>query len=164
MWFKNQDVGLDYVASAPFRFVTVRELAASPEEVFAILADGDSWPRWFPDFRRVEWTTPEPRGVGSVRHVTLKALQAKERFLAWEPGRRWSFVLYESTLPVLGAMVEDYAMEPLANGHTRLTINACYTLRWFARPIHPILRAVFGKLFAKAGDGLQEYIARGAHR
>lgn len=164
MWFKNKDVGLDFVERAPQRFVVVRELAATPDEVFGILADGDSWPRWFPDMREVAWQTPAPHTVGSIRHVRLKSLRAKERFIAWEPGKRWSFVVFASTAPFTRAMVEDYVLEPLPGGHTRLTVNACFEPSLLGTILLPILRRVFGKMFDKAGDGLRDHIAKGAHR
>jgi uncharacterized protein YndB with AHSA1/START domain len=159
MWFKNSDVALDYFDSAPFRFVNTRELAASPNEVFAILADADAWARWSSDVREVRWLTPEPHGVGSERHVVLKSLQAKERFIAWEPGRRFVFTILEITVPVTSAMAEDYVLEPLPSGGTRLTWTACYTLKPLARVIHPILRAIFGKMFRRAADELRDHVA-----
>lgn len=163
MWFKNERVGLDYLDAAPFRFVNECELTATPDEVFAILADADAWPRWFSDFRSATWLTPEPRGVGARRHVVLKSLQAKEEFLAWEPGRRFAFFMLETTLPLTSSMAEDYALEALPNGRTRLVWTAAYTLKPLARVIHPILRVIFGRMFSRATAGLQRYVGAG-HR
>ena len=163
MWFKNKPVGLDYFEAAPFRFVNECELNATPEEVFAILADGDTWATWFSDFRSVTWLTPEPRRAGSQRHVVLKSLQAKEEFLAWEPGRRMAFYMLETTLPITACMAEDYQLEPLPNGRSKLSWTAAYTPKPLARVIHPLLRVIFGRMFLSATEGLKRYVAAG-HR
>jgi uncharacterized protein YndB with AHSA1/START domain len=74
MRFKCRPVGLDFIDGAAYRFENVVELEVSPEAVFNIFADGESWPRWFHDIKRVVWTSPEPKGVGTTRTVTLTTM------------------------------------------------------------------------------------------
>ncbi len=60
-------VGLDFIDSAPFRFVSTVDLAITPEQVFEVLDDAESWPQWATAITKVTWTSPQPHGVGTTR-------------------------------------------------------------------------------------------------
>lgn len=52
---------------AEYRFETTWRLPAQREDAWAVLADAEGWPRWWPSVRRVERLTPgAPDGVGRV--------------------------------------------------------------------------------------------------
>ncbi|WP_144207120.1 SRPBCC family protein [Mycobacterium tilburgii] len=80
-------VGLDFTETAPFVFRDNVDLAITPEQLFEVLADADSWPRWAPVITNITWASPEPRGVGTTRIVEmrggLKPLVGDEEYLAW---------------------------------------------------------------------------------
>ena len=65
-------VDLDFIARAPFRFVSTVDLAITPEQVFEVLDDAESWPQWATVITKVTWTSPEPRGVGTTRTVHMR--------------------------------------------------------------------------------------------
>ena len=99
--------------------------------------------------------------VGAEREVELKALTVRERFLAWEPGKRLAFTVYGSTLPLLKAMLEDMVLEPVEAGGqvraTRLIWRAHYEPSLLMRLVHPLGRMIFGELFKASGEGLARY-------
>ena len=79
-------VDLSFIAAAPFRFSNSVDLAITPEQVFEVLADANSWPQWAKVITNVTRTSPEPYGVGTTRTVDMRgALTGDEEFLAWEP-------------------------------------------------------------------------------
>ena len=39
-----EHVGLDFIDSAPFRFASTVDLTITPEQLFEVLADAESWP------------------------------------------------------------------------------------------------------------------------
>jgi uncharacterized protein YndB with AHSA1/START domain len=158
MPFACRPVELAFVHEAPWRFESVVELAAPPERVFALFADGDSWPRWFPGMRHVEWTSPEPRGVGATRTVTLGAT-FDEQFLAWDPGRRFAFRFTAVSRPLLRAGVEDYRLEPLAGGRTRFTYAVGLEPSWLVWLFGFVTRPMFARTFADGAAGLQSFVA-----
>jgi uncharacterized protein YndB with AHSA1/START domain len=101
-------VGLDFIDRAPFRFVSTVDLAISPEQLFEVLADAESWPHWATVITNVEWTSPKPdispslrspqRGVGTTRTVSMRgAIVGDEEFIAWEPFSRMAFRFNQST-------------------------------------------------------------------
>ena len=159
MRFNCRPVGLDFIEGAAYRFENVVELEAPPEAVFDLFADGESWPRWFPDIRRVVWTSPEPKGVGTTRTVTLTTMTVYEHFLAWERGRRFAFRFEGATLPLCRAGVEDYRLEDLGNGRSRFFYGVYLEPSLVVRLAGPLARAQFRGMFRRAAEGLRTYLA-----
>ncbi len=110
-------VDLDFVDHAPYRFVSAVDLAITPEQLFEVLADATSWPRWASVITNVTWTSPEPRGVGTTRTVHMRGgITGDEEFLAWEPFTRMAFRFNESSTSSVAAFAEDYRVVPTPNG------------------------------------------------
>ena len=110
-------VGLDFIETAPFRFVSTVELTITPEQLFEVLADAASWPQWASVITDVTWTSPEPRGVGTTRTVTMRGgITGDEEFLAWEPYSHMAFRFNESNTNTIAAFAEDYRVAPTATG------------------------------------------------
>lgn len=117
-------VDLDFVDNAPFVFRNGVDLAVTPEQLFEVLGDAESWPRWASVITKVTWTSPEPRGVGTTRIVEmrggLRPLVGNEEFLAWEPFTRMAFRFNECSTRSVAAFAEDYRVEATPGG-CRLT-------------------------------------------
>ncbi|CAN3128725.1 putative protein Rv2574 [Mycobacterium sp. smrl_JER01] len=112
-----QRVGLDFLDTAPYRFVSTVDLAITAQQLFDVLADETSWPRWASVITRVTWTTPEPRGVGTTRTVDMRGgITGAEEFLAWEPFTRMAFRFNEVNTSSISAFAEDYRIVPTADG------------------------------------------------
>ncbi|MGL6234297.1 MAG: SRPBCC family protein [Segniliparus sp.] len=59
------------------------------------------------------YTSPRPFGVGTTREITVgKAMRLREEFFRWEEGRRHSFWVRESNMPLFRRFAEDYLVEP----------------------------------------------------
>lgn len=159
MWFKLEPCELEFAERSVHRFRNEGLINAPPERVFGLLAS-DAWPEWYPDFLSVKWVTPGPHGQGSTREVKLKTLSARERFVAWEPGKRISFSIDEVTLPLIRKMMEDVRLDPAAEGKTRVVWDIHYEPRTVMRLIHPIARAIFGRMFRQAVLNLGRYVDR----
>jgi|CZKU01.1.fsa_nt_gi hypothetical protein len=120
------------------------ELEAEPSEVFALIGDHASLPRWIPGLRRVEVDESRalsPRGVGTRR--TLRMLLGSpgvEVITAFEPPAR---LAYSAT---------DESLRGLCTGHiAELSCAACGTgtrLRWTVRaqPSHSWWKRIVARL------------------
>lgn len=157
MWFEVEAVPLSFTESAPFVIENTVGIDAPAARVFEILATGERQAEWFKDFVACRWTSPEPHGVGSEREIELKALTVKERFLAWEPGKRLTFHIHGITIPLVTAMVEDMIVEATGDRTSRLTWRVHYRPTLLMRAIHPIGRAIFGSMFRASAKGLARY-------
>jgi hypothetical protein len=79
---------------------------ASPERVFAIVADGAGWSRWAgPVVVRSWWEregTPAPGGIGAIRALGLKRIGSREEIVAYDPPHHLGYTLL-SGMPVRGS-------------------------------------------------------------
>ena len=63
------------------------------------------------------YTSPRPFGAGTTREITVgKAMRLREEFFRWEEGRRHSFWVRESNMPLFRRFAEDYLVEPTDTG------------------------------------------------
>ena len=160
MWFPVKPTDLSYTLSSPFQFRNEAVIEAPPERVFEVISSGEDQGKWFKDFVACRWTSAPPHGVGSTREIELKALTVKERFLAWDPGKRMSFCIYAITLPLISEMLEDFQLEPAGDGRTRFRWIAHYTPTLAMRVVHPVVRAIFGNMFRASIEGLSRHAAQ----
>lgn len=158
MWFDLTEASVGFIESSPYRFVNEAIYSAPPERVFDVFAKGEGQREWFVDFVENRWDSPEPHGVGTTRVVELKAISVRERFLIWERGKRMTFSIYKSTLPLVSEMLEDLQFEPAKGGGTRFLWRACYRPSFITRPVHPIVRAIFGRMFKKTTEQLGRWL------
>jgi uncharacterized protein YndB with AHSA1/START domain len=159
MWFDLAPCDIGFTNNSPFRFENEAVINAPPERVFQIMVRGEGQTEWFQDFVASRWTSPEPHGAGSTREVELRMLTVKERFLVWQPGERLAFAITAITIPLVRRMVEDLRFERMGD-RTRLRWTAHYEPRLAMRAVHPIARALFGKMFAASISALATYAGR----
>ena len=160
MWFPVTPADVGFVDVAKKRHFSYDfRVAAPPEEVFAAVSDPELFARWFPDFRGASWVTEGPPAAGSVREVRLRGLAVRERVLVYAPGERFAFTITRISRPLLSRMVEDYRFEPAPGGQTRVVWTIAYRPRLALRPLEPVLRPIFARLFERATKGLRAHFA-----
>ena len=112
----------EWIHTAPFQASATREIDATPDEVFAALADHETWPEWFDAIIGVERFGEQHEGVGSNRRVFInKRVAIDEEFNVWEPGEAWGFVVLSATVPGLQSMVELVTIDDLGDGRSSVT-------------------------------------------
>lgn len=142
-----EHVGLDFIDAAPNRFSNSVDLAITPEQLFEVLADAGSWPRWAKVITGVTWTTPEPRGVGTMRTVDMRGgLVGAEEFIAWQEHTLLAFRFNEASEKRIKAFAERYDVVPTPEG-CRLTWTLAMEVTGVARftlaPSKPLLNLGF---------------------
>jgi carbon monoxide dehydrogenase subunit G len=112
-----EHVGIDFIDTAPFRFVSKVDLAITPEQLFDVLGDAESWPHWATVITNVVWTSPEPRGIGATRTVSMRGnIVGDEEFIARDPFSHMAFRFNQSTSNAISAFAEDYRVTETAEG------------------------------------------------
>lgn len=111
----------EFLVSATRRYVHTVTIPAAPEHVWAALTAADALVSFSPFVTGMRWLTSSPRGVGSVRIVTLVGTVAlTERFYRWDEQRRMTFTVSAASIPGLRRFAEDVLLEPVGSA-TRLT-------------------------------------------
>jgi hypothetical protein len=111
---------IDWIDRAPVAIEARAESTASPDQVFAVLADHERWPEWFPRLRKVT-VLGRSEGVGARRRVALRGMTVDEEFIVWDPGARWSFTAYEARPRFSRSLVEDCVLSKLPGGGTAIS-------------------------------------------
>ena len=158
MWFTSAPADVGFADASKQHFTYDFHVHGPPADVFVAITDPATFARWFPDFRAAHWVSGTPPGPGSVREVRLRALAVRERILVWEPGKRFAFTVISASQPLLARMVEDYRLTANEQGGTRVQWTVAYQPRLVVRPLAPLLRPVFGRLFRRACDELRRYL------
>ncbi|MGH9275469.1 MAG: SRPBCC family protein [Acidimicrobiales bacterium] len=127
---------LEWAPSAPVQNVARAHSSASPDAVFAVIADQEAWPAWFPRLKSVT-VSPGPLGVGSRRTVRLPGLAVDEVVIGWEPGRLFAFTGVAVRPYVFSELVEQCVLDPTDDGGTDIAWVQSLT------PGNAVFRAVF---------------------
>ena len=132
--------------------------SGDPEAVYALLADGATWPEWSPigSFELIEPGDGSPEGMGAVRLFTTGRHRSRERVVEREPGRAFAYVL-EDGLALRGykAVV---TLQPAEGGGTTISWRSTF------RPKVPgtgwVYRRELGQFIGETVDGLARAAAR----
>lgn len=153
---------LEWIDRAPVRIAATARSTASPDAVFAVLADHERWPEWFPSVTRVEVTGPA-EGVGARRRVTVPGLTVDEEFIAWDPGVRWSFTGLEARPGITRSLVEDCRLMPVDDSAGGTDIS--YTMFLDPPPLlRPLIAVLGGRVRANNTKAMANLAERAAAR
>jgi len=130
--------------------------AASPETVYALLADGATWPTWS-GIDSFELRSPGDTGgesLNAVRVFRTGRTTSVERLVELEPGRRLSYVLLS------GLPLRDYRADVdllAADGGTLIRWRSTFSAK---RPgTGWLYRRVLARFIRKCVEGLAEQAA-----
>jgi len=131
---------LGWIGSAPITLTGRSTSTASPDAVFAELADHERWPEWFVNVKKVEIIGPAD-GVGARRRVFIPNGAVEERFIAWEPGVRWAFTGTAGRPPIFRSLVEDCQLVAIGDqGGTAITYTMHIEPTTWARPLLAVIK------------------------
>jgi carbon monoxide dehydrogenase subunit G len=154
-------VGLDFIAHAPFRFVSTVDLTITPQQVFEVLDDAESWPQWATAITKVTWTSPQPHGIGTTRTVDMRGgIVGDEEFLAWEPHSHMAFRFNEASTGSIAAFAEDYRIAPTASGCNVTWVMAMKPKGVAAHMGMSLGRPVMSWIFQKFLYNLRDYAGK----
>ena len=137
-----------------------RVVAAHPDDVWRLVADPYSLPRWWPRTQRVE-------GVSGVGWTTVLGSERSGRSVRvdWrldssrKPVRRWSQELEDSPLSrVLMQYTVEAAVEP-ADGGSRVTLTIEQQVRGWARFAPFLMKRASKRIADEALGGLEAAVA-----
>jgi len=160
-YFETEPFGAEFFRSAPRIYVSTAECPCSPETLFEIFEDEESWTKWALGITNVEWTVPKPYGKGATRTVSMAGgFQIYETFFGWDAPRHLAFYITGETQPVWRRFGENYDVEDLGNGRCRLTWTVAYEPRDTFAKIHFLVRPVMAAAFRMYMKRLEKHAAK----
>lgn len=147
---------MTWAETAPIRVQGSSRSTASPEAVWAVLADHARWPEWFPNVKAAQVLGPA-EGIGARRRVKVPGLSVDEEFIAWEPGRLFAFTATGVKPPVFRSLVEHCRIEPTDDGGCTATWTMCIGPAPWAAPVLKLARGTLEKTVTK---GMQQLARR----
>ncbi len=157
--FDLTPVALDFLEGAPQRFDFAEPVAAPPDAVFAaISADPSGW-GWFPGLETGGYEGDEDPGIGTRRWVRMEGIVYRETMLAWEAPRRWTYRVDASSAPVFAALLEDWVIEPTADGTSTLRWTFAFEPRPETAELLAGAHELIGTTFRNAVAGLNAALA-----
>lgn len=116
----------------------VIDIAAPPDQVWAVMTDVGRWPEWTASVKSVERLDRGPFGVGSRARIRQPRFPAAVwTVTALEPGRSFE---WQSPAPGL-LSVGGHRADTVGEHASRVTLS----LTW-SGPLAPVMRLLFGKL------------------
>ena len=135
------------------------EVPASPDAVWAVLADFGSISRWAPVVDHSCLLSDRTSGVGTVRRVQTGRVTLVERVEVWEPGSRRAYVI-EGLPPVLKSVTNKWTLEPAPSG-CRVTLTSGIDAG--NRPPQKLIAKAAGRRLGQASEemlaGLKEKLS-----
>jgi len=154
-WYDLRPVGMDFLESAPRRFVAEQSVALPPARVWEAFVDPSGWRRWWPGLEEASYGDDRPPfGVGTYRETRVGGHRYEERILAWDEPQRWAYRIDRATLAIAHAQVEvtEISAEE-AGARVRWTIAA--DPRWRLRVLAPLFPRIMRSLLARAMRNLE---------
>jgi uncharacterized protein YndB with AHSA1/START domain len=142
-----------------YEFYAEATSSASPDTVFALLADAPRWKDWAgPLVREASWDRegdPAPGGVGAIRKLGSKPFYGREEIVHYDPPRRLSYTIL-SGQPVRNYRA-DVDLTPVDGGTH---------IRWSSRfePAVPGTGAAMRWYLRRIIAGFTRRLARSAER
>jgi hypothetical protein len=102
-----------------------------------------------------------------VRRADTKSGDVIEHFVVWDAPKRMAFYAERMTTPIASEFFEDYVIESIGEGRSRLTWTVAFKARVPFRPLMFLIRPRFSKMFDDAADALVRFakttgVVRGA--
>ena len=111
--------GDELLAEAALVIPATVDLADGRQAVWDALGSDRMW-SWFPGIDKLRWTTD--RGEGGIRELRIaRAVTVREQFYRWEEPTRATFRVTHASRRAINGLVEDFQLEELPGGGTRLT-------------------------------------------
>lgn len=143
--YRCEPVELDFFERAPHVFRASEIIAATPAQIFAVFEDAHSWTVWAPPIQKVEWTSPQPFGVGTTRTVSMMGgLVGEERFIAWEAGKHMAFCFTACSQDSMSSFAEDYRVTELGDGRCRVEWAMAMEPKGYNRAMMKVFGPVMG--------------------
>ncbi len=109
----------------------------------------------------VTWTSPEPKQRGTTRTVTVNGVVFHEYFLLYDrEKKRFAFRFDSISRPLMSAGIEDYIIENLPGGKSKLTYSVYVAPSCLSTLFCCCIKSNMENMFRDATVGFGQYLAK----
>ena len=149
-------VGLELINTARFRTTNSVDLPITPSQLWQVLEDAEAYPQWS-YVTRMSWTSPRPVRVGSTRAIdTRVGGHVIDEVIACHPQVHLAFRVNAVSAPSEGASVEEFRIEPTAQG-CRLTWTLAHDPKKVSLGERLVAKTVMNAKYREYLDKLHKY-------
>jgi hypothetical protein len=161
-YFECTKVGVEFLHQTKNVFVATEVVRATPEQIFDVFEDAHSWTVWAMPIQKVEWTSPQPYGVGTTRSVHMMGdMTGFEEFVEWERGKRMAFTFIGCSKDATEKFIEDYRVTDLGDGTCKVEWYMAMEVKGFSRHLmfltRPLMRMTNRWMFRKFKTFAESY-------
>ena len=141
-----QRASLEFLDHAELVISTEVDLPAHIDEVWAVIADNDSWPEWFHKCTAMESSHNPWTAAGQSRTIRVTPFVIREVAVAIEPPNLWAMQLSKTNLLMAKRGLEMLELTDTSReGETRTEVKwtGAFDLPFFLRPAKSIVEAGF---------------------
>ncbi len=139
-----QRASLEFVDSAEHVWTIDVDLPAHIDEVWAVIADNDSWPEWFHNCSAMESSHSPWTAAGQSRTISVMPFKIREVSVAIEAPNLWAMQFSKTNLPLASRALEMLELTDTSReGETRTEVRwtGAFDLPFYLRPTKSIFEA-----------------------
>lgn len=146
-----------FIATAR-QVVEVSQLVRAPiQQVWDTIADNSTWTQWFTPMSECETTSDPGTGVGSTRSVVVGALEADEKFVAWDEPYVWAFTIVKTNIPLASKFLEQLELATHNEG-TQVSYTGAFDPHLVTKLSYPLVKRQIRKTWTTGLAGLADYL------
>jgi len=152
---------IDLLDTAEFTLSTDVDLAASIDEVWAVVADNTSWTEWFHNCTKMIAPEKTWTQAGQLRTITTTPFVIEEVSLVVDEPNRWAISLLKSNAPMAKRMIEVLDLTDTSrNGEARTEVRwtAAFDLPVYLKPFRRFSENVMMLKWGTSLEALQDAV------
>lgn len=155
---KLEAATLDFLDTAKFTLSTDVDLAASIDEVWAVIADNASWTEWFHKCTKMTASHDIWTAAGQTRTISTTPFVIEEVAVDIDGPHRWAMSLTNTNLPMAKRMLEVLDLTDTSrNGEDRTEVRwtGAFDLPAYLLPVRSIFETLLVRTWGTSLEALQ---------
>ncbi len=158
---KLEPATLELLDTAEFTLSTDVDLAASIDEVWAVIADNTSWTEWFHNCTKMTASHDTWTAAGQTRTISTTPFVIEEVAIEVDEPNRWAMSLTKTNLPMAKRMLEVLDITDTSrNGEERTEVKwtGAFDLPAYLLPVRSISETLLVRTWGRSLEALQDAV------
>lgn len=152
---------MSFFDEAELIVTTEVDLPAEIDEVWAVIADNDSWPEWFKDCTSMESSHNPWTAAGQSRTIKVTPFVITEQSIEINPPHLWAMQFSRTNLPMASRAAEKLELTDTSrNGEERTEVRwtGAFNLPLLLKPGRSIAEQMFLRTWGESLESLLDAV------